>query len=251
MKYIFLLLIIASSFSCVDRDNNNSLEPLLVENIGDISSIMLTNKLDTIVEVIENTGYHNYRTGDTLSYYVRIDSLTIFKKNKSLMCCSYVKKYDDKGLIVEEEVTSDYTEEIKYNRVRVNNFITTDIIDFNNGKVYNYKLKNNFLKSKVIKVKDYPTYKDSTLYYFMADKLEKTIQHVEDMPSGELVNNINEKQYFWKKSILTKIVTTTSFINNNKSEHKEILTFNESGFPDKKIMISNSDTLLISKFHIK
>ncbi|WP_375239636.1 hypothetical protein [Aurantibacter sp.] len=84
----------------------------------------------------------------------------------------------------------------------------------------------------------------------MADKLEKTIQHIEDMPSGELVNNIKEKQYFWKESILAKIVTITSFVNN-KSEHKEILTFNESGFPDKKIIISNSDTLLISKFYIK
>ncbi|WP_375239635.1 hypothetical protein [Aurantibacter sp.] len=146
MKHIFLLLIITSSFSCVDRDNNNSLEPLLVENIGDISSIMLTNKLDAIVEVIGSTGYHNYKTGDTLSYYLRIDSLTIFKKIKSLMCCSYVKKYDDKGLIVKEEVTSDYTEEIKYNRVRINNLIRTDIIDFNNEKVYNYKLKNNFFK---------------------------------------------------------------------------------------------------------
>jgi len=211
---------------------------------------MYRNQIDSVFEVVTYGKVSSLNKGDTLNFYYLDDTNHIKQKLSSFMCCSYDCKFDSLGLLNHKRIFSDYPESYSYKRVRKNNTIY-ETMESNLGTIisYDFKVKNELIISKLSKQTNNDNGKlnltEKTAYEYNNDnRLAKKTKIIINKPSGEYADQKNVMSYVWDKGILKQINIEQSFLEDEKDVYfSEHILFDSIGFPIKKTVIKEKDTL--------
>ena len=241
MKYLFLLFVICSAYSC-QEESSLSLEPLKIEAVDNIPFLMTEKTLDSVFEIVTYGEINNLKKGDTLNYYRTLERNVISQQLRSLRCCSYAYVYNDDGLLVSRTKVSDVSEYYTLNYQRNKNEITVaEKGEFgDNSSIYVLGNERLIFRSKAYVSN---SYNETTNFKYNSKNqlVEKSVKG-RNHPEGDASNANLVTSYAWIDGVLNE-THKTSYFADGINYFETITQFDGQGFPIATVVNKNDELI--------